>query len=94
VDPDNISGYAATIVSLHQHRAEMRQLSQNAREKVRHEFSVTAMTDRWLAALPLPRLERSWPKRWSIRPILSAQNKWRFSAPMRVVRRSLVRFRR
>jgi glycosyltransferase involved in cell wall biosynthesis len=95
VDPDNISGYAATIVWLHQHRAEMRRLSHNAREKVRREFSVTAMTDRWLAVLPrVPRFEISWPKSWSIRPILSAQNKWRFSTPMRVVRRGLVRFRR
>jgi glycosyltransferase involved in cell wall biosynthesis len=95
VAPDNISGYAGSIVWLHGHRAEMRQLSQNARERVRREYSVAAMTDRWLTALPqVPRSEISWPKSTPIRPILSARNKWRFSPPMRVVRRAFVRFRR
>jgi glycosyltransferase involved in cell wall biosynthesis len=95
VDPDNISGYAATIVWLHGHRAEVRHLSQNARTRVQREFSVTAMTDRWLDVLPKdPRSEISWPKNWTIRPILAAQNKWLSSPPMRVVRRVLVKFRR
>ena len=52
VDPENIPGYAAAILWLHRHRAEMQRLSQNARERVRSEFSVSAMTDRWLAVLP------------------------------------------
>ncbi len=95
VAPDNIAGYAEAIVWLHQHRDEMRCLSEAAREKVRSEFSVGAMTDRWLSVLQPPaQLDIRWPDRWKFKPILAAPDKWRFSPPVRVLRRQLLRFLR
>jgi hypothetical protein len=88
VAPDNLAGYAEAILWLHQHRQEKQQLSANARERVRRDFSVAAMTDRWLAALPPPPAsEIRWPDRWQPKPILAAPNPWRFSPPARVLRR-------
>jgi glycosyltransferase involved in cell wall biosynthesis len=94
VPPAEIRGYADAIIWLHYHRDELRRFSQNAREKVRHEFSVQAMTERWLKALPAAApQEITWPEQWKIRPILAAPNSWRFSPPFRALRRLLVRFR-
>jgi glycosyltransferase involved in cell wall biosynthesis len=88
VPPENTSGYAEAILWLHHHREEMKRFSQNAREKVRREFSVEAMTDRWLGALPSPpQVSPVWPDRWHIQPILGAPRKWWFSPPMRLLRR-------
>jgi len=73
----------------------MRSLSEAAREKVRAEFSVGAMTDRWLTVLPPPaQLDIRWPDRWTFKPILAAPDKWRFSPPVRLLRRQLLRFLR
>jgi len=59
------------------------------------EFSVGAMTDRWLGIFPPPpKSGITWPEQWTIKPILVAQNQWHFSPPMRVFRRMLVKFRR
>ena len=88
VAPDNLAGYAEAILWLHEHRQEKQRLSANARERVRRDFSVAAMTDRWLAALPPPPAsEIRWPDRWQPKPILAAPNPWRFSPPARVLRR-------
>jgi len=94
IAPDNIAGYAGAIVWLHHHRDEMRCLSQAAREKVRSEFSVAAMTERWLSVLQRPaQLDIRWPDRWTFKPILASPDKWRFSPPVRVLRRQLLRLR-
>lgn len=92
---DNVAGYADAIVWLHQHRNEMKLLSQNARRKVQREFSVEAMTDRWLAAFPksLP-VAGTWPTNWDIKPPLPTRHPLYYSAPMRVLRRLAAKFRR
>ncbi|MGA2867210.1 MAG: glycosyltransferase family 4 protein [Verrucomicrobiota bacterium] len=93
VPPDNVPGYAEAIIWLHSHRQEMSRLSRNAREAVRHKFSVAAMTDRWLAVLPPPPAQPLlWPERWTVQPILLAKDQWRFSIPLRLARRWLRRF--
>jgi glycosyltransferase involved in cell wall biosynthesis len=95
VPPDNVSGYAEAIIWLHFHGEEMGLLSHNAREAVRHKFSVAAMTDRWLSVLDgAPAQPVSWPGHWKIKPILLAGNPWRFSTPLRLARRWLLRLSR
>lgn len=94
VKPDNTAGYGAAIVQLHRDRAEAGRLSQNAQERVRREFSVSAMTDRWLAALPRePAAHVQWPTRWSPKAILEAPDRWRFWGPVRILRRLALRLR-
>ena len=94
VAPGNTAGFAEAIAALHGQRGELRRLSQNARERVRHDFSVAAMTDRWLQALPAsPNSEVRWPERWTIKPIITAPDPWRYSPPIRLLRRLLIRLR-
>jgi glycosyltransferase involved in cell wall biosynthesis len=93
VPPENVPGYAEAIIWLHSHREEMKRLSQNAREAVRHNFSVAAMTDRWLSILDgAPSQAVAWPAHWKVQPILLAANPWWFSPPARLARRWLLRF--
>lgn len=88
VAPDNTAGYAEAIIALHSNRDEMRRLARNARERVQRDFSVTAMTDRWLNAFPgTPRQNVIWPQPWPIKPILGCQYPLYFSSPIRWVRR-------
>jgi hypothetical protein len=88
VPPENTPGYAEAIVWLHAHRPEMRRLSEAARARVQHDFSIAAMTDRWLAAFPAqPPAEVSWPQSWVIQPPLPDARSWYYSPPMRIVRR-------
>jgi glycosyltransferase involved in cell wall biosynthesis len=94
IAPNNLPAYAETIIWLHEHRAEMNRLSQNARARVQREFSVGAMTDRWLGALPAPpKSYVNWPDRWSISAPLSSRGKLQFSPPARMLRRWLIRLR-
>jgi glycosyltransferase involved in cell wall biosynthesis len=94
VPPNDTRGYAEAVIWLHRHRPDLRRFAQNAREKVRAEFSVPAMTDRWLGALPPPPTKPlTWPQRWTPKPILESPNQWWFSPPLRLLRRILVRFR-
>lgn len=90
---DDIEGYARAIIHLHGHREELAAKSAAARERVKRDFSVEAMTDRWLAVLPknCPKVE--WPTRWKIRPMLVARHPFYFSPLMRVLRRLVMRFR-
>lgn len=92
VQLDNIDAYAKAIVSLHQDRDKLKQLSRNAAERVRSEFSVEAMTDRWLNEFPKTYDIADWPRRWSIsKPLVS--NDWlRFSLPARIARRAALKF--
>jgi len=94
VNPENLDGYAEAIIWLHHHRAEMSRLSENARARVRSEFSVAAMTNRWLKALPTPSRAIEWPKGWSIKPPLTMPRPVYFSQPMRILRRLALWLRR
>jgi hypothetical protein len=95
VPVNDVAGYARAIIHLHEHREELAAKSAAARARVQNEFSVAAMTDRWLAALPAPPNSTPvWPKRWQISAPLTAKDPFRFSRPMRVLRRIAARVRR
>jgi glycosyltransferase involved in cell wall biosynthesis len=94
VPVEDVAGYARAIIHLHEHRDELAVKSVAARRRVQTEFSVAAMTDRWLSVLP----ERSpvigeWPTRWKITAPLPARNPLYFSKPVRAVRRIAARLR-
>ena len=95
VNPDHIPGYAQAIVRLHHHREQLQRLRRNVREKVEREFSVAAMTDRWVGILPMaPENPPAWAAKWRVQPILMNPNSWRFTRPMRFVRRWGLRVKR
>jgi glycosyltransferase involved in cell wall biosynthesis len=88
VPVDDTSGYARAIIHLHEHRDELAAQSAAARERVKKEFSVAAMTDRWLAAFPAAqRPVAPWPKRWKIAAMLATDQSSRYSPRLRVLRR-------
>jgi glycosyltransferase involved in cell wall biosynthesis len=90
----DVSGYARALVRLHQHRPEMVAKSAAARARVQQDFSVAAMTDRWLAAFPPTKsVIAPWPKRWRMRAVLASGNSLHFSWPMRILRRVAARMR-
>jgi glycosyltransferase involved in cell wall biosynthesis len=94
VPVNDVSGYARAIVHLHEHREELAAKSIAARARVQQEFSVAAMTDRWLAAFPQTKsVIEPWPKRWRIQGILNAGNPLHFSRPVRILRRLAARMR-
>jgi glycosyltransferase involved in cell wall biosynthesis len=94
VPPDRVAGYAEGIVRLHHHREVLRHMSEGAQARVRREFSVAAMADRWLGMLRRASLRppKDWPERIAIRPILGAIHPLQFSPPARWVRRRLKRW--
>jgi glycosyltransferase involved in cell wall biosynthesis len=94
VPVEDTEGYARAIVHLHEHRDELAAKSAAAHARVKTEFSVEAMTDRWLAAFPetVPPIG-DWPARWDIKPPLSVRHLFYFSPPMRVLRRLAAKFR-
>ncbi len=94
VPVNDVSGYARAIIRLHEHREELAAKSSAARARVQQEFSVAAMTDRWLAALPPAKcVIEPWPTRWPIQGVLTAGNPLHFSRPMRILRRVVARMR-
>ena len=95
VPPENLAGYAAAIIQLHHHRDQLAALSRGAREKVQRNFSVTAMTDRWLAiiAAQSPPTPSAAPGKFKIQPILGTRNTWWFTPPARIARRTLIKWR-
>jgi len=94
VPVNDTAGYARAVIHLHEHREELAAKSSASRARVQREFSVGAMTDRWLAAFPpKPTAMEAWPSRWRIRGVLIAENPLYFSAPMRVLRRVAARLR-
>jgi glycosyltransferase involved in cell wall biosynthesis len=94
VPPDDVAGYAQAIIHLHEHRDELAAKSAAARARVQMEFSVEAMTDRWLAAFPKTFPATSeWPSQWNIKAPLPARHPIYFSAPIRMLRRLAARTR-
>lgn len=95
ISPQDTAGYMKAIIELHQDRPRVARLSQAARQKVRADFSIAAMTDRWLQALPeISQPTASWPDQVKVKPILCAPNPWIFSPPARWLRRTLIKFRK
>jgi glycosyltransferase involved in cell wall biosynthesis len=96
IPPEEIEAYADAILWLHEHRVDMARLSQNARERVRRDFSIGAMTDRWLNVLQKqPTRKVVWQQRWKIQPPLVCRFPISiyFSPPVRMVRRLAARLR-
>jgi glycosyltransferase involved in cell wall biosynthesis len=94
VPVNDVEGYARAIVHLHEHRNELAAKSAAARARVCKEFSVEAMTDRWLAAFPQNvRSIGDWPADWKIKPPLVARHPVYYSPPMRILRRLAIKFR-
>jgi glycosyltransferase involved in cell wall biosynthesis len=95
VPVEDTEGYARAIIHLHEHRDELAAKSAAAHARVKTEFSVEAMTDRWLAAFHqnAPMIG-DWPARWKIQPPLAVRHPVYFSPPMRVIRRLAAKFRR
>ncbi|MGD0351477.1 MAG: glycosyltransferase family 4 protein [Verrucomicrobiota bacterium] len=96
VPVNNVEGYARAIIHLHEHREELAAKSAAARARVQNEFTVEAMTDRWLAAFPTAASPAAvaWPTNWDIKPPLRARHPIYFSPPMRVLRRLAAKLRR
>ena len=91
---DDVTGYARGIIHLHEHRGELAAKSLAARARVKAEFSVEAMTERWLSVFSkaFPQIGE-WPSRWKIQAPLPARHPIYFSPPMRVIRRLAMKFR-
>ena len=94
VPVDDVAGYARAIIHLHGHRDELAAKSAAARARVQTEFSVAAMTDRWLAAFPkaFPAIG-DWPRNWNIKAPLPARHPFYFSPPVRMLRRLAAKIR-
>ncbi len=89
-----VADYAKAILHLHDHRDELAAKSAASRARVENDFSVSAMADRWLAALPAPSPTSSdWPARWKIKAPLMAKIPLYFSPPLRVLRRMTAKLR-
>ena len=94
VPVNDVEGYGRAIIHLHEHRDELAAKSAAARARVQKEFSVGAMTDRWLAAFPKePPVIGAWPANWRIKPIVAARYPVYYSPPVRILRRLAARFR-
>ena len=94
VPVDDVAGYARAIIHLHAHRDELAAKSIAARERVKTDFSVAAMTDRWLAAFPkaFP-ASAVWPRDWNIKAPLPARHPFYYSLPVRMLRRLAAKVR-
>lgn len=87
VAPDNVDGYAAGILKLAQNRGLFATMSKKASARVREDYSVQAMTDRWLSLLKTPQEPIVWPGEFSISGPLSEQHSLKYKAPGRFLRR-------
>jgi glycosyltransferase involved in cell wall biosynthesis len=94
VPVNDVAGYARAIIHLDENRDELAAKSAAARARVQSEFSVGAMTDRWLAAFPATAVSPAvWPPRWKITAPKVADNPLHYSPPMRVLRRFALKLR-
>ncbi len=87
VSVNDVAGYARAIIHLHKNRDELAAKSVASRARVKNKFSVEAMTDGWLAQLPIKPTETDWPLRWRIKIPLAAHNPLYFTKPVRWLRR-------
>ena len=92
VDPDNVDGYAAGIVWLARNREAFAVMAEKAARKVRANYSVAAMADRWLTLLTqLRKKSGTWPETFSVTGPLGGDFV-RFVRPMRALRRFVRRW--
>lgn len=85
---DRLQGYADAIIHLERHRDELTKKSRAAHERVRAEFSLQAMADRWSAVLSSESAGNvQWPREYRISAPLTSPNKLRHSLPARWFRR-------
>jgi glycosyltransferase involved in cell wall biosynthesis len=93
VAPDDVPGYAREVIWLHEHRKEMSRLSTNARERVYSDYSVGAMTDRWLNACQSAPPRKEWPRKWKVEAPLKSPGSFRFTRMGRFLRRMRLKLR-
>ena len=87
VDPENVAGYAAGISRLAHDLATMASMSEKAAERVRHDYSVQAMTNRWLSLLKVPRESIEWPQEFHVSGPIIESDHWKYTAPGRALRK-------
>jgi glycosyltransferase involved in cell wall biosynthesis len=89
VPVDDVAGYARAIIHLHGHRDELAAKSAAARARVEKDFSITAMTDRWLGIIPEGASPQGvWPDQFQVTGPLTAAHPAYFSPLMRTFRRA------
>jgi glycosyltransferase involved in cell wall biosynthesis len=93
VPVNDVAGYASAIIHLHGHRDELATKSAAAHARVKADFSVQAMANRWLQALSGPQQKVQWPSRWRIHAPLTQSHNPRFWPPVRLLRRWGAKYR-
>ena len=94
VKANDLKGYAKAIAHLSGHREELIAKSHAAQERVRTEFSVAAMTDRWLSVVSPVEGRSFWPNQFHMKGPLTDIRQWRYLPVVRQLRRGLKRLRR
>ena len=85
---DEIDGYARAIVWLHEHRDTLSEMRQAAWVRVSKEYSVPAMTQRWLEFFEShQRGAVKWPHKLSIHAPKDIENRILFHPALRPLRR-------
>ena len=88
VDPQKIDGYAAGLLRLARDQSLFSSLSDHARERVRTNYSISAMTDRWLSVIAPSEKSAAWPESPRIRGPLVDQRRWPYTTMGRFLRRA------
>lgn len=88
VDPNNTEGYAAGIIWLARNPAAFSDMSEKARQRVGAQFSVAAMTDRWLTVLDRTKKndKAEWLADFKVTGPINHDSLW-YREPMRTIRR-------
>ncbi len=88
VDPDHPTGYADGIIWLARNPAAFSGMSEKARQRVGAQFSVAAMTDRWLTVLDRTKKndKAEWLTDFKVTGPINHDSLW-YREPMRTIRR-------
>jgi glycosyltransferase involved in cell wall biosynthesis len=91
VELDNIKGYAEPIIHLHHHRDELLEKSRRSQEYVSSQFSVSAMTDRWIEEIFARTASNGASPQWTlpsrIAPPIGCEKSFAFSTLGTLLRR-------
>jgi glycosyltransferase involved in cell wall biosynthesis len=87
VPVNDVKGYARAITYLDKNRAEMVMKSTFARDRVRNQFSVVAMTRRWMSILATAAESSVWPRSFQIKGPIGDRRRWKYSSAIRPLRR-------
>lgn len=94
VEPDNIEGYAAGIISLAQSPSRFSVMAKKAKAKIDARYSAASMTDRWITLLN--KLDKGknteWPSRFAVKGPLSDPDQQKYAPYVRGIRRLLKKF--